>query len=89
MNRIPEWNRENPSCIICGCKSLTFVKVNFKEATMPSCVCDQCRGIFVDRDEHMHFVGFLDKEQYLTMLTSPANATINMTPITVVDYRMN
>ena len=88
MNRIPEWNREHPKCLLCGETDLRMIRLEFQEEANTGIVCEQCKAVYVDKNEEVFFMGFLPQAEWFKVLITD-NPMIKVGVSPVIDPLMN
>lgn len=88
MNRIPEWNHENPRCFLCGEVDLKVIQMELKDNKHDSAVCEKCRAVYIDLEEGVHFMGFMEEKNWIKLLTMKV-PVIQASPKMPVDPQMN
>jgi hypothetical protein len=87
MNRIPEWNFEEPRCFLCGDEGLKNVRLSINNTQQKAIVCERCRAVYADKGD-VYFMGFLSEEQWIRIVVSE-DPVITAQPVRVVDPSMN
>lgn len=88
MNRIPEWNRENPKCFLCGEPELRTIRLEIHDEANTGIVCERCKAVYIDNEEGVHFMGFLQQAEWFKILTSD-NPIIKVAVTPVINPLMN